>query len=218
MKHIKNLSGIAIKLAVQMFFIISGYFILPLAVLFTEETNELTNVESNPGRKFKWNWVNKFWGNDRDGFADIYYKTTHYPNGTHNKYWPMLKWCVWRNPANNLMAKLGVKDTIVELKKHGTPHRVSDSMGREGFNYWEAYDENGKMYPMYYACYGYYQIPVLKNFKWFDNLITDEDGVKKGFRLLLGYKNFNLDGRELPYKADYNFTVSITPIKSFNQP
>ena len=216
MKHIKNLSSIFVKLCILLVCILLGYLILPLAVLFTKKC-KLTNEKSEPGERFKWGWVNKIWGNDRDGFADIYYKTTHYPNGTHNNYWPKLKWCVWRNPANNLQAKMGVKETLVDLKNYGTDHRVSDAAGKEGFNYWEAYNEAGRMYPMYYLCYGWYQLPIIGKWKWFDNLITEEDGHKKGIRILMGYKNFNLDQRPLPFDADYNFAVSFTPVKSFNQ-
>ena len=173
-----------------------GLVILPIAVLFRTYQDSL-NPESNK-EKFSIKWIDKIYGNRWDGFGDIYYKRD-FPVDT---YWSRLNWCMLRNPTHNLSEDLGVQDRlIVRSVITGNP-KVTDDPFEEytGLKIQECWDSEGNYYPMYYYCKLWRQIlPFYKG--------------DRGFRLLMGYKNFCV--KELNERYTYNFVCAITPFKLF---
>ena len=198
MKHTVNIAKILVLFTVSLLFTVIGFLILPIAVLFREETVNL-NSGSNQ-EKFKWKWVDFIYGNRWDGFGDIYYKRD-YPIDT---YWSRLNWCMLRNPTHNLSEFLGVVDkTIVKSVISGNPNVTDDPfIENMGLKFQEVWGEDGKYYPMYYYCKLWRQIIPF-------NLYNGD----RGFRLLMGYKNFCV--KELNQKYTYNTVCVITPFKIF---
>lgn len=196
MKHILNIIVILALFIVSLFFTVIGFLILPIAVLFREKTislNETSNQE-----KFKWKWVDKIYGNKYDGFGDIYYKRD-YPIDT---YWSRLNWCMLRNPTHNLAISMGVDNkAIVKSEIYGNPNVTDDPfIENTGLKFQECWDSDGRYYPMYYYCIMWRQIiPFYKG--------------DRGFRLLVGYKNFCV--KELNEVYEYGCVCTVTPFKLF---
>ncbi len=198
MKHIINILNILLLFIVSLFFTLIGFLILPIAVFFRTDTTNL-NSGSNQ-EKFSLSWIDFIYGNKYDGFGDIYYKRD-YPIDT---YWSRLNWCMLRNPTHNLAIWLGVDNKIiVKTLIHGNPNVTDDpSEENEGLKFQEAWDSNNAYYPMYYYC------KLWRNIIPF-NLYKGD----RGFRLLLGYKNFCI--KELNISYEYGFVCVITPFKMF---
>lgn len=196
MKHIYNILKILVLFLLDLFFKVIGFLILPIAVLFRKDTINL-NRESNQ-EKFKCKWIDFIYGNKYDGFGDIYYKRD-YPIDT---YLSRLNWCLLRNPTHNLGIYLGINNRLmVKSLVHGNPNVTDDpSLENMGLKFQEAWDDEGKYYPMYYYCIMWKQIlPFYKG--------------NRGFRLLMGYKNFCI--KELNQNYTYGFVCAITPFKLF---
>lgn len=196
MKHLFNVLEILIKYILVIAYMILGLVILPVAVLFRTYQDSI-NPESNK-EKFSNKWIDKIYGNRWDGFGDIYYKRDH-PVDT---YWSRLNWCMLRNPTHNLSEDMGVQDKlIVKSVITGNP-KVTDDPFEEntGLKIQECWDSNGNYYPMYYYCKMWKQIlPLYKG--------------DRGFRLLMGYKNFCV--KQVNERYTYNFVCTITPFKLF---
>lgn len=199
MRHLINILSILLKYTIVILFMFLGLFILPIAVLFREEQDSL-NKESNKER-FKCKLIDKIYGNRWDGFGDIYYKRD-YPVDT---YWSRLNWCMLRNPTHNLSEDFGVKDkVIIKSIISGNPYVTDDPFEyNTGLKIQECWDSEGNYYPMYYYCKLWRQIIPF-------NLYNGN----RGFRLLMGYKNFCVnDGVNKRYT--YNFVCAMTPFKLF---
>lgn len=196
MKHLLNILGIIAKYLLVIVAMLLGLVILPVVVLFRTSQDSL-NPESNK-EKFSIKWVDKIYGNRWDGFGDIYYKR-NYPIDT---YWSRLNWCMLRNPTHNLSEDLGVQDKLIIKSVITGNTKVTDDPFEEctGLKIQECWDSEGNYYPMYYYCKLWRQIlPFYKG--------------DRGFRLLLGYKNFCV--KELDERYTYNFVCAITPFKNF---
>lgn len=198
MKHITNIFKILFKYLFVILAMLLGGLILPIAVLFRGKQVSL-NQGSNQ-ECFKSKLIDSIYGNRWDGFGDIYYKRD-YPVDT---YWSRLNWCMLRNPTHNLSEDLGVKDkVIVKSIITGNPDVTDDPFEKnEGLKIQECWDSNGVYYPMYYYC------KLWRNIIPF-NLYKGD----RGFRLLMGYKNFCV--KELNLSYTYNFVCAITPFKMF---
>lgn len=180
----------------NIFFIIIGFFILPIAVLFREPTAN-KNSGSNQ-EKFKCNWLNKIYGNEYDGFGDIYYKRD-FPEDT---YWSRLNWCMLRNPVHNFALRTGVYNKeIVKIETFGNPNVTDDPFEENtGIKIQIATDSDGRTYKMWYFCKLWRQIlPFYKG--------------DRGIRILVGYKNFCV--KEVPEIYQYSWAVNMTPFKIF---
>lgn len=198
MNHIYNILTILLLFLFDSFFKAIGFLILPIAVLFRKDTINL-NRESNQ-EKFKCKWIDFIYGNKYDGFSDIYYKRD-YPIDT---YLSRLNWCLLRNPTHNLGIYLGINNRlIVKSLVHGNPNVTDDPfIENMGLKFQEVWDDKGKHYPMYYYCIMWKQIlPFYKG--------------NRGFRLLMGYKNFCI--KELNQNYTYGFVCTITPFKLFTK-
>ena len=173
MKHLFNILVILTKYLLVIVAMALGLVILPIAVLFRTYQDSL-NPESNK-EKFSIKWIDKIYGNRWDGFGDIYYKRD-FPVDT---YWSRLNWCMLRNPTHNLSEDLGVQDKLIIKSVITGNTKVTDDPLEEctGLKIQECWDSEGNYYPMYYYCKLWRQIlPFYKG--------------DRGFRLLLGYKNF----------------------------
>lgn len=198
MKHIKNILKIIFIFLINLFFMVIGFLILPITVLFRKQT---ININSTSNQEcFKWKWLDKIYGNKYDGFGDTYYKRD-YPVDT---YWSRLNWCMLRNPTHNLGLSLGVDNkVIVGLETSGNPNVTDDPFEEnEGLKFQECWDSEGNYYPMYYYC------KLWRNIIPF-NLYSGD----RGFRLLMGYKNFCV--KELNEVYEYGCVCVITPFKLF---
>lgn len=196
MKHLINVAKILCIFAINLFFMALGFFILPIAVLFRQQTTNLNSTSNQ--EKFSCSLVDKIYGNKYDGFGDIYYKRD-YPIDT---YWSRLNWCMLRNPTHNLGIYLGVNNRlIVKSLISGNPNVTDDPfIENMGLKFQECWDSNGKYYPMYYYCFMWKQIiPFYKG--------------DRGFRLLMGYKNFCV--KDLNQVYEYGCVCVITPFKLF---
>ena len=196
MKHLINILAILIKYLLVIVAMALGLMILPIAILFRTSQDSI-NPESNK-EKFSIKWIDKIYGNRWDGFGDIYYKRD-YPIDT---YWSRLNWCMLRNPTHNLSEDLGVKDKLIVKSVITGNAKVTDDPVEEctGLKIQECWDSEGNYYPMYYYCKLWRQIlPFYKG--------------DRGFRLLMGYKNFCV--KELNERYTYNFVCAITPFKLF---
>ena len=196
MKHLFNILVILTKYLLVIVAMALGLVILPIAVLFRTYQDSL-NPESNK-EKFSIKWIDKIYGNRWDGFGDIYYKRD-FPVDT---YWSRLNWCMLRNPTHNLSEDLGVQDKLIIKSVITGNTKVTDDPFEEctGLKIQECWDSEGNYYPMYYYCKLWRQIlPFYKG--------------DRGFRLLLGYKNFCV--KELDERYTYNFVCAITPFKNF---
>lgn len=196
MKHFYNLFKIICLFLFDTLFKVVGLFVLPIAVLFRKTTINL-NRESNQ-ECFSSRIIDFIYGNKYDGFSDIYYKRD-YPIDT---YWSRLNWCLLRNPTHNLGIFLGVNNRlIVKSLVHGNPNVTDDPfIENMGLKFQEVWDDKGKYYPMYYYCKMWKQIlPFYKG--------------DRGFRLLMGYKNFCV--KQVNERYTYNFVCTITPFKLF---
>jgi hypothetical protein len=196
MKHVFNIIGVLTKYLLVIVAMALGLVILPIAVLFRTYQDSL-NPESNK-EKFSIKWIDKIYGNRWDGFGDIYYKRD-FPVDT---YWSRLNWCMLRNPTHNLSEDLGVQDKLIIKSVITGNTKVTDDPFEEctGLKIQECWDSEGNYYPMYYYCKLWRQIlPFYKG--------------DRGFRLLLGYKNFCV--KELDERYTYNFVCAITPFKNF---
>ncbi len=196
MKHIVNITKILGVFIVNLIATVIGFIILPIAVLFRENT---INKESESNQeKFAWNWVDKIWGNEYDGFGDKYYRRD-YPVDT---YWSRLNWCMLRNPTHNLAIRMGVNNkVIVKSVISGNPHVTDDPCDKNmGLKFQECWDDEGNYYPMYYYC------------QMWRNIVPFYKG-DRGFRLLMGYKNFCVQELDEVYK--YGCVCVMTPFKMF---
>ncbi len=196
MKHVFNIIGVLTKYLLVIVAMALGLVILPIAVLFRTYQDSL-NPESNK-EKFSIKWIDKIYGNRWDGFGDIYYKRD-FPVDT---YWSRLNWCMLRNPTHNLSEDLGVQDKLIIKSVITGNTKVTDDPFEEctGLKIQECWDSEGNYYPMYYYCKLWRQIlPFYKG--------------DRGFRLLLGYKNFCV--KELDERYTYNFVCAVTPFKNF---
>lgn len=198
MKHFINITKILFKYLLVIFFMVIGFIILPIAVLFRTTTTNY-NLTSNQER-FSSNIIDYIYGNRYDGFGDIYYKRDH-PVDT---YLSRLNWCLLRNPTHNLSEIMGVNNKLITSSViTGNPNVTDDPFEiNTGLKIQECYDSEGNYYPMYYYCKLWRQIiPFYKG--------------DRGFRLLMGYKNFCV--HELNIYYTYNFVCTITPFKKFVQ-
>lgn len=180
----------------NLIYVVLGVLILPIAVLFREQTTN-KNKESNQ-EKFKWEWVDNIWGNEYDGFGDIYYRRD-FPLDT---YWSRLNWCMLRNPTHNFAIRNGVDNKrIIKSDIYGNPNVTDDPFEKNtGWKVQVVQDNAGKVYKMLYICKLWRQIiPYYKG--------------DRGIRILLGYKNFCV--KEVPETYQYGFTTVITPFKMF---
>ena len=196
MKHLINILAILTKYILVIVAMLVGLVILPIAILFRTSQDSI-NPESNK-EKFSIKWIDKIYGNRWDGFGDIYYKRD-YPIDT---YWSRLNWCMLRNPTHNLSEDLGVKDKLIVKSVITGNAKVTDDPVEEctGLKIQECWDSEGNYYPMYYYCKLWRQIlPFYKG--------------DRGFRLLMGYKNFCV--KELNERYTYNFVCAVTPFKLF---
>lgn len=108
MKHIINILLIISKYLIVIFFMLLGFIILPIAILFRKPLIPY-NETSSPAEQFKFSWIDKIYGNRWDGFGDIYYRRD-FPK---DAYWSRLNWCLLRNPTHNLSEDLGVKNKFI---------------------------------------------------------------------------------------------------------
>ena len=198
MKHFTNIAKILFKYIGVIIAMLLGVFILPVAVLFRTYQNSINPLSNK--EKFSCKWIDVIYGNRWDGFGDSYYKRD-YPTDT---YWSRLNWCMLRNPTHNLSEDLGVKDKIiVKSIITGNPAVTDDPFEKnEGLKMQECWDSSGIYYPMYYYC------KLWRNIIPF-NLYNGD----RGFRLLMGYKNFCV--KDLNERYTYNFVCAITPFKLF---
>jgi hypothetical protein len=130
----------------------------------------------------------------------VYYKRDH----PVDNYWSILNWCLLRNPTHNLSEDFGVQNKIIVKSIITGNPKVTDDPFIEnmGLKIQECGDSNGTYYPMYYYCKMWKQIiPFYKG--------------DRGFRLLMGYKNFCVKSLNETYT--YNFVCAVTPFKIFVQ-
>lgn len=190
MKHFYNILKILFLFCIDLFFKAIGFLILPVAVLFIDK---IDNKE-----KFKCKWIDFIYGNKYDGFGDTYYKRDY----SIDTYWSRLNWCMLRNPTHNLGLYMGCENKrIVKSFIYGNPNVTDDPfIENMGLKFQECYDDEDIYYPMYYCCIMWKQfIPFYKG--------------NRGFRLLMGYKNFCV--KELNQYYTYGFVCTITPFKLF---
>lgn len=200
MKHIINILLIVSKFLLTLFFMLLGFLILPIMVLFRKPTINLEK-ESNQ-EKFSCPVIDFIYGNKYDGFGDKYYRRD-FPIDT---YWSRLNWCLLRNPVHNLSIFLGVnKKIIIKSVITGNPDVTDDPFEKnEGLKFQEVWDIDNNYYPMYYYC------KLWRNIIPF-NLYKGD----RGFRLLMGYKNFCVNDLNKVYS--YGSVCVITPFKKFVQ-
>ena len=199
MKHIKNLTTFFFMFILQIVLTITGWFVVPIGMLFMETFQPLNLTSRYKWQKrFKWKWFDSIFGNKEDGIADIYYtkKYAPFPKDYKPTFWRTYNWLAFRNPIHNLALKMGVQDVIVGYIWQGRVD-TEDRIGHEGFVYSEAIGKSGKRYPMYRWCK-----------LWFKDI---------GIEMNIGYKNFNVHKEELPKFYRYSFTISINPFKRFER-
>lgn len=194
--HIYYIVKYIIYFIVVMFFNLLGFIVLPIAILFRVGL-DAKNKTSNPAERFKSNIIDYIYGNQYDGFGDIYYRRD-YPIDT---YWSRLNWCLLRNPTHNLGQHLGVNSIIVKSETYGNPNVIDDPfIENMGLKIQIVTDIDNKKYVMYYYCILWRQLlPFYKG--------------DRGLRLLIGHKNFCV--KELNKYYEYNFAFVLTPFKNF---
>lgn len=194
---------IFVKWLIKLAITIIGYFIIPVALLFETKDFQPINKRTNP-LNHRLHPLFYWWDNEDDGIDGNYgWQNEHCKSAQEAKsFWKRYIWLAWRNPVHNFSKRIGVNETIIAYDNSNGYSKVKDKIGREGHLYSVATGKSGKKYHMYYICIGWYElIPFWK---------TD-----KGIRILLGYKNFNIDKNKLPKKYNYAFTVVFTLFKTF---
>jgi len=184
-----------IKFIFQLFMTILGWFLIPIGMLFMEPFTP-TNAGSRDydfQKRFKWKWFDAIWGNSEDGIADIGYMNK-YPKPYKPTWWRTYNWFAHRNPIHNLALTMGVNETIIGYSWIGRID-TEDRIGREGYVSSVATGVSGKQYRMIRWCKLWYK----------------DIGIEFNF----GYKNFNINPKDLPKHYKYSFTVSINPFKKF---
>jgi len=158
----------AICIVYRAFFILSGFFLQPLAIwLGKEDKSTTTPFSSFPEHG---DWVRKTapqylypWGNARDGFyGDKRGWWSNERKGNHKSFWSQYLWSAIRNPCNNLrfmpLSSVNVRDAkSVELL--AGQEYVRDRVGDEGWQFVRVVDKNSIPY------YGLYFVKVKKNGK-----------------------------------------------------
>lgn len=197
MKKIKLYLDILIFLIVSIFKIILqitieliGLVLIPF-FLFRTEPAEVDNDKARilpngkPNRKFKDKWFDYIFGNKNDGiYGDWNY---WFINKRKPSYLNAYIWTAIRNPIHNLSLKMGVDDLIADYQEyHLTKYLV----------YSIATGTKGK----------YRLLRYKRNYKFF--------GKCKHCDLYLGYKNFNVKGKELPAYFQYQFAIKLNLIRS----
>ena len=96
------------KLVVVIICVILGYFVIPIALLFTPIGS----------KTFSNKFIDSIWGNEIDSInGDAQYNKER--SGVLAKNFPRFSWCAVRNPVNNLIHALGPKGTIEEIRISG---------------------------------------------------------------------------------------------------
>lgn len=200
-KHITNLIIILILWIIQVPFILLGVLVVPLALLFRKK-----GISIREGWKTEflppvfWLWDNKMSG----AWGDKGWRTEHHPDD-YDKFWVMWWWLAIRNPINNLTYFMGVNGNVIGKKVWGN-EETADIIGREGWTYNEVRVEGEEIfYPQYYIVFPYRRIFKHRFF---------ED---KCVRILLGWKNFNVRTYDLPKMINYEFTISVNPLKELRR-
>lgn len=175
----------------QLVMTLVGMIIIPLFMLRTEKF-ACEHDQSRPNRRFKDKWFDSIFGNREDGIdGDRPYKNQH--NGKLT-WWSTYNWVAIRNGIHNLSLRLGVDEEIVDYQWVGF-RNTADTIGKEGFVHSTAIGKSGKKYQMWRWC----------------KLWTGKYGIEMN----IGYKNFNVQPKDLPKHYKYSFTVSINPFKQF---
>lgn len=91
---------------------------------------------------------------------------------------------------------MGVDEEIVDYQWKGEID-AEDRVGHEGFVHSTAIGKSGKKYQMWRWCK-----------LWFS---------RYGIEMNIGYKNFNIQPKDLPKHYKYSFTVSVNPLKRFEE-
>jgi len=224
MKYLVFVLKTLVLLVFQLLMTVVGMLILPLFLKRVEEF-ECTNETSRPALRFKDKWIDAVFGNIEDGVdGDIYYRRKYEKLDMKTRY----NWVAIRNTIHNLALSMGVNEVISSYVWAGNRY-TEDRVGKEGWCYSEAIGESGKVYMMFRWCQMFKISEIVRNIMSFIayTVMYVYTAVRTkhldkfsytylrnvGIECFLGYKNFNIKEVGVLYK--YSFTVSINPIKKF---
>lgn len=205
MKYFKLFLQLATLIPLRLFFIILGFFIVPVALLF-RKTDESTKT---PFTQYEGNWVFVTlpdwawcWSNDRDGAIGDkrgwWNENAPFGLGAYH-FFSMYWWLAFRNPANNLrFTKLFGCPVVDCTFVYDGDKYVKDKYGMDGKRFIIAtHKETDRKY------YGFYMVKTYNE--------------KRALVIQLGFKcqpsNWEEDYSEDPTKGWKGFTFEVNPYK-----
>ena len=186
MKHLINLFNFIILYIPSIIIQIAGILFVPIGLLLPKVKFQPYRKKEQDYRMLKIFWL---WDNYDTGLSGDY--GWQHKGFNVNTYWARLRW-LFRNRASNFQHLIGVHTTIVKLVGGGAKWKEI------GVGVWNVYSASGKRYFEYIIGVPYFRY---------------KDGTYRGLIASIGYKNFDVNPKDLPKYYSYSFSVDIQPFR-----